>query len=564
MSTNTVSIPDGRPLTRRDLLRLGGLGTTLLVSGGMSTLLSSCSTMPTPAVDPAGGESPSVEDDATLALEIALTAGASTAAILPGGATRVWRYTAQVQREDNATVQTVENAYLGPILRTKRGQTVRIQFRNELDEASIIHWHGMIVPEEMDGHPRTVVGPGESYPYEFTVQNRAGTYWFHPHPHGRTGPQVYNGLAGLLLVSDAEEAALNLPSGAYDIPLVIQDRLFDADNQFVYPIDDSVGTVGGQRGSGMMGGMMRGGMMQGGMDAMMAQMMGVLGDRILVNGEVDATLTVDRTAYRLRLINGSNSRVYKLGWSDGTQLTVIASDGGLLERPVQKPYATLGPGERVELWADFSQYAAGTQIQLQSLEFTGIEVGGMMEMSALPNGALFDVLTVQVGQAEIETLPLPEHLSAIERLRVDEAVNAENPRRIDLFMQQMVWTLNGRTFEMEEVAQSERVQLNTLELWEFANLPGQGMMADFMAHPMHIHGVQFQVVERAVAPAYRSGWETLSAGYVDEGWKDTVLVMPGERVRVLARFTEPGLFLYHCHNLEHEDMGMMRNFLVAG
>lgn len=550
-------------LTRRGFLRLGGTGMALWASGAAGALLSSCAQPVEPAAEPAAAEPASSESESAADLAVALTAGASTASILAGGDTPVWRYEADVLAGDEAKVQTLDGSYLGPILRVEQGERLQVDFRNQLEEESIIHWHGMIVPEEMDGHPRTVVGPGERYPYEFRVQNRAGTYWFHPHPHGRTGPQVYNGLAGLLLVSDAEEAALDLPRGEYDIPLVIQDRLFDADNQFVYPVENPVDAAGGGRGSGMMGGMQHGGMMRGGMDDMMAQMMGVLGDRVLVNGQVDPTLSVATRAYRLRLLNGSNSRVYKLGWSDGTPLTVIGSDGGLLEASLQKPYVTLAPGERVELWADFSRYAMGTQIQLRSLEFAGIEAGGMMEMSALPNGAAFDVLTVRVDQEEAETLALPERLSTIERLRVDEAVNAENPRRIELFMQQMVWTLNGRTFEMEEVAQNEQVPLYALELWEFVNLPGQGMMADFMAHPMHIHGVQFQVVARAVDPAYRSGWETLRAGFVDEGWKDTVLVMPGERVRVLVRFTEPGLFLYHCHNLEHEDMGMMRNFRVA-
>jgi FtsP/CotA-like multicopper oxidase with cupredoxin domain len=555
------------------LLRLGGVGVTLLASGGLGTLLSSCTASVAPAAAPMAEAAPASESAAPADLELALTAGASTASILPGGETRVWRYAGEVLSGDPAGLQTLPDSYLGPIIRTAQGQRVRIRFHNELAEESIIHWHGMIVPHEMDGHPQDVVGPGETYSYEFDVQNRAGTYWFHPHPHGRTGPQVYNGLAGLLLVSDPEEAALNLPGGEYDIPLVIQDRLFDAENQFVYPAGDVTGDADPQSGRGMGGGMMggmRGGRMQRGRgnmhQGMMAQMMGMLGDRILVNGKPDASLSVANRAYRLRLLNGSNARIYKLGWSDGTPLTVIASDGGLLERPVQKPYVMLAPGERVELWADFSPYAVGTQLQLQSQAFSGVEMGGMMGMmgnSGLPNGAPFPVLTVNVEREAEQNATLPERLSAIERLRADEAANAENPYQIALLMQQMTWTLNGRTFDMHGVAQEEQVQLGDLVLWEFANLPGQGMMADFMAHPMHIHGVQFQVVEREVDPNYRAGWESVRAGYMDEGWKDTVLVMPGERVRVIMRFTQPGLFLYHCHNLEHEDMGMMRNYLVT-
>ena len=167
-------------------------------------------------------------------VELSLVAVRDEVAILPGRATEVWRYQAEVLQGDAAVVQPVEGSYLGPILRLRKGQKVRVQFRNELPEQSIVHWHGVLVPDLMDGHPRTSIGPGQTYTYEFEVQNRAGTYWFHPHPHGLTGGQVYRGLAGLLIVSDDEEAAAGLPSGAHDLPVIIQDRMFDANNQLVY------------------------------------------------------------------------------------------------------------------------------------------------------------------------------------------------------------------------------------------------------------------------------------------------------------------------------------------
>ena len=124
--------------------------------------------------------------------------------------------------------------------------------------------------------------------------------------------------------------------------------------------------------------------------------------------------------------------------------------------------------------------------------------------------------------------------------------------------------LNGRTFEMTATAPNEVVKLNTLEVWEFVNTSGgMGMMGGGMAHPMHVHGLQFQVIERQVASQYRSAWESVSGGFVDEGWKDAVLLMPGERVKLLLKFEDfTGLYLYHCHNLEHEDMGLMRNYRV--
>lgn len=522
--------------------------------------------------DSEGRESPNSAPSADFApdIELALTATRGEASILPGAATQVLHYVTEVMDGDLAAVSP-SNGYLGPVLRVQRGQTVRVHFRNELDSESIIHWHGLVVPAAMDGHPRSAIAPGETFVYEFEVQNRAGTYWFHPHPHGHTGRQVYAGLTGLFLVSDEEEAALDLPSGEYDLPLVIQDRQFNADNQLVYLGDSATEESGGGR--GMMGNM--GGMMGGGMDAAMERMMGVLGDRILVNGEPDAAIDVAARPYRLRLLNGSTARIYKLGWADGTPLTVIGTDDGLLERPVQKPYLTLAPGQRRELWVDFGEYPVGTELQLESVPFEGVEAGGMMmdgmmhnapndtASVALPQGARFPVLAVRVARESDETQPLPERLATVETLDANSAVNAGEPRVFALAGQHMEWTINGETYDMNNVNPDTQVALGTTEIWEFANLADAGMMTDFMAHPMHVHGVHFQIVGRDVDPAYRPGWETLIDGTVEEGWHDTVMVMPGERVRVAARFSEPGLFVQHCHILEHEDLGMMRNFLVG-
>lgn len=552
--TSNSSSPWLPRLSRRTFLRIGGLGSALVATGVLSSLLVACGVEERPPSPPSS--------DATIApdLEFALRAIEDESPILPGASTKVWRYSGEVLGGDASALQMPENSYLGPIMRIRQGQKVRIRFQNELPEESIVHWHGLIVGDAMDGHPRYAVASGAEYLYEFEVKNRAGAYWFHPHPHGRTGPQVYRGLAGLLLVTDAEEAALNLPGGAYDIPLVLQDRLFDEENQFRYLLDEgsAAGGMGGM--SGMAGHNM------GNIDAMMAQMMGQRGDRILVNGQIDATLVVEARPYRLRVVNGSNSRIYKLAWSDLAPLTAVAIGGGLLAAPVTKPYIILAPGERVELWADFSNYAVGGELKLQSLEFASMEMGDMMmgNDEILPSGAPFDIMTIRVESATSADMPvLPDQLATIERLDPAEAVNAGNPYRVELYMDEMIWEINGRTFELEEAAEDERFQLNGLYLWEFVNLPGRGMMADFMAHPMHIHGVQFQVVSRQIDPQYEGAWQTLAEGIIDEGWHDTVLVAPGERVQVIMRFTEPGLFPYHCHILEHEDGGMMRNFLVA-
>lgn len=463
--------------------------------------------------------------------------------ILPGQETPVWHYQSSIQNGDPASLQTLEGSYLGPIFRVKRGQRVQVKLKNELPDPTIIHWHGLRIPEAMDGHPKYAIEPGKTFDYDFTVRNRAGMYWFHPHPHQLTGRQAYYGLAGLFIVSDEEEAALGLPSGEFDMPLVLQDRLFDNNNRLVYLPN-----------------------------GMMDQMTGFLGDTILINGKKQDAINVQASAYRLRFLNGSNSRIYKLAWKDGAPLTVIATDGGLLESPLKKNYVMLAPGERVELWVQFS---GGTTSQLVSLPFDAGSNGGMMGGmmgggSGLANGAAFDLTTFHVAATGPSAAPLQQRLSTFIRHRSEDAVNHNSPRSFAITMQGMIHAINGRLFEMDAVANDEVVRLGDLEAWEFINREGSGggmgmgmgMNMD-MPHPMHVHGVQFLVAERQIDPNFRQQYNQVSAGFINEGWKDTVLVMPGEKVKVLVRFEDfPGTYLYHCHNLEHEDAGMMRNYRI--
>jgi FtsP/CotA-like multicopper oxidase with cupredoxin domain len=582
-------------MNRRTFIRKSALA-LLLTSSGCSSLpflrakptdLPSASQLTLPSLPTSDGipTNTGVGSGFIPDVEIDLQASQQQVQVLPGQPTTVWAYQGTVVQGDAAGLLPLQGSYLGPLIRVRKGQKVRVRFTHDLPEPSIVHWHGLLLPARMDGHPRDAIPAGQTYVYEFEVINRAGTYWFHPHPEPLTGGQVIRGLAGLFLVSDDEEAAAGLPSGAQDIPLVIQDRTFDQNNQIVYV----QGSIPGMQS-------------MPGMD----QMMGFLGERILVNGQVNALLPIATRAYRLRLVNGSNSRVYKLAWSHGAPLTVIATDGGLLERPVERPYVMLGPGERIELWADFRQYPVGTEVTLQSLPFlgaegdsllggetglsdlgvgVGMEHGGMMGVGEtptpagasqagggmeayhpkLPNGSALPILQIRVERQEQETLSIPTKLSTINRYPVDQVINRQQPRRFGLSMHNMTWLINGRSFNLEEVAPDEIVKLNTLEAWDFVNEqnPNESMEKMGMVHPMHIHGVQFQVIDRQVlVPALKAGWDSVHEGYVDEGWKDTVLVMPGEGVRLLLRFDFPDLFLYHCHNLEHEDLGMMRNYRV--
>lgn len=437
-------------------------------------------------------------------VELSLRAVPKEVEIFPGTKTRVWSYEGALI-QGPADSLTPSESYLGPTLRFRTGQRVRIHFSNELPEESIIHWHGLDVPAEMDGHPHSTVGEAGKFSYEFTVENRAGLYWYHPHPHMRTGYQVYQGLAGLFIVSDAEEAALELPRGESESLLVIQDRKFDDQKQLQY------------------------------LTSPMERHMGVFGDTLLINGSLNLEKTVPRGPHRVRILNGSNARVYHLGWEDGRPLQLIGTDGGLLSEPVTRSRVMLAPGERLDVWVDFSGAEAGAAARLMSYPL----VEG--------RGDPFAVFQFRFSDARSAAAALPQALSRIKKIDAQEAVNATAPKSFAVTMDRNIgWTINGRGYEMHEVAPEEIIKLGTTEIWEFANQSG-------MPHPLHIHGQQFQVLERT------SGRFTSA---FDGGWKDTVLLLPGDRVKLIQRFPRPGWFVYHCHILEHEDMSMMRNYRV--
>lgn len=493
-------------------------------------------------------------------IEIELTQSTADISIFKGEKTRVWKITAKVLKGSSEVVDNNEGTYLAPTLRFKKGQKVRLILNNNLPAQSILHWHGLHVPANMDGNPMYAINQGETYIYEFEIHNRAGTYWYHAHTHSVTARQVYSGLAGLLIVSDEQEQALNLPSGDLDIPLVIQDRSFDEHNQLSYS------------------------------SHMMQRMQGFLGDQIMINGLPDFVLPVATRAYRLRLLNGSNSRIYKLAWDDGTPITVIGVDGGLLERPEQHGFVMLAPGERLELWMDFSGRAVDTELTLRSIPFDasthgggmgmmgrrgmmgggmggrgGMMGGGMMPVSLMPSGSDYPVLKVRITKKEQSNDTLPKVLTSITALRVTDAQNAANPKTITLSMQHMSALLNGRSYKMNDIQPDEIIPVNTLQLIEFVNGFSGGMQGMMMAmpHPMHLHGEQFQIVKREMNSGSQENYQTVAPGFINSGWKDVVLVMPGEKVTILKPFNDfKGMFMYHCHNLEHEDMGMMRDFLV--
>lgn len=399
-----------------------------------------------------------------------------------------------------------------PLIRVQRGETFQGNLRNELSQDLILHWHGLAPPEEMDGHPRFAVGTGGSYTYRFNVEDRAGTYWYHSHTHRRTAEQTYRGIGGMLIVDDAEEEALGLPSGAREIPLILQDRRLDGGGlPFYSPFGPDL-------------------------------VAGYMGPEPFGNGILRPFLEVDSALYRFRVLNASNARIFRLGRADGRPLVLIGNDGGLLARSRTVPHVDMGPAERVDLLVDLSDAREGDRVMLRSLPFS--LPGGMGFMGgANLQGQPLELLELRVIRRVEENATIPDELSSVPA--PDPAASVRE-RTFRFTSQMMAHRINGRSFEMERI--DERVPFGETEIWSFVNESG-------LPHPVHLHATHFRVLSRTGGRGQVMPWEA--------GVKDTVLLHPFETVRVAVQFTaHRGLFLLHCHNLEHEDMGMMANILV--
>ena len=267
-------------------------------------------------------------------------------------------------------------------------------------------------------------------------------------------------------------------------------------------------------------------------------------------------------------------------------MTVLGVDGGLLEEPEHKPYVMLAPGERLDAWMDFSGRAVGSELAMRSIPFSGAlpHMGmGMMGNNGygLPMQSEYSIFTVRVSKKVGDSPKLPTKLSKLSAYKISDANNPNKPVPITISEGHMQMLLNGRPYAFKDIQDNERIPVNTIQLMEISHEQGMGrmgmggmqhggmggemgmggMMA--MAHPIHLHGQQFQIVSRSIESSREGDYGTVNQGFINNGLKDTVLVMPGETVRIIKPFQDyKGLFMFHCHNLEHEDMGMMREFLV--
>lgn len=448
--------------------------------------------------------------DADGARPVTLTARKGSHAFVPGTKTPTLGYEAD---------------YLGPTLRVRRGRTAQIDVVNRTDDAVTAHWHGAHVPGNMDGGPQTAFAPGESWSARFDVHHPAATLWYHSHVHGKTGPQVYHGLAGMLLVDDLA-APDGLPSdyGVNDIPLVVQDRSFDSAGRLVYDISGMASLMGGFQ-----------------------------GDTICVNGVVRPVADVPRGLVRLRLLNGSNARFYDFAFADGRQFHQVASDGGLLPAPVARSHIALAPAERAEIVVDFSRDSAPVR-----LISSDIVQGGMMGGRAGSGGTL-DIMSFSPGSAQSNapaslpaTLPAPPFdIGSPVRTR-EFRLDMPAGSMIGAMFRRLIGStgsimgINARAYDMNRI--DAALNLGETELWRIS--------APMMVHPFHVHGCSFQVVSRGGRPVDPA----------TEGHKD-VVVVDSRGVEILVQVNKMAdaatPFMLHCHILEHEDAGMMGQFTVT-
>jgi len=400
----------------------------------------------------------------------------------------------------------INGAYLGPTLRMQDGETVRLNVSNTLGEPSTLHWHGMHLPAKMDGGPHQIVKDGETWSPEFVIKQKAASLWYHPHLMGKTAEHVWRGMAGMIWINDAETEGLDLPVeyGVDDIPLVLQDRNFDRNAQMEYA------------------------------PSRHNMMMGMTGATPLANGTVAPYFDVTTTRLRLRILNGSNASFYYLGLDNDQVFHQIASDGGLLEMPVEMTRLLLGPAERAEIVVDLT---AGQVVNLMNYAgataFSFVELRGADSMN---------------GSAD-----LPAKLTDIAWINPADAVKT---RRFDMettmgmgsMLGGNMHTINGVAMDPDVI--NETVKMGDVEIWEISNQSN-------MPHVFHMHDVQFQIVDRNGQPPADN----------EKARKDVVLLRRGEVVRIVMRFedyADPDTpFMYHCHILEHEDAGMMGQFVVV-
>jgi len=403
---------------------------------------------------------------------------------------------------DNLDTSTwgINGAYLGPTIRLTNGDSVDLKFTNNLTESTTMHGHGMHVPAAMDGGVHQIIAAnGGTWTSSYTVNQHACTNWYHPHLMGKTAEHVIKGLTGLIIIDDNDSAALDLPK--------------------TYGIDDIPLVVQDKSFNN-----------DGSFDydpTMRETMHGWKGDIMMMNGVIKPYIDVENKQIRFRILNGSNARIYKFAFKSGKTFTQIATDNAFLESPVPLTELTLSPAERAEIVVDFTNNLGTNDI------FYNINDGS-------------ELLKININTAATATTTVPSNLLTLASLNVADAVKT---RVFTLSGGMGVLQINGKSMDKARI--DERVPVNAVEIWDVKNNMG-------MNHNFHIHATHFQLIER--------NGSALNVANNEKGFKDTVLVPPNESVKFIVKMTDytdtSTPYMYHCHILEHEDLGMMGQFTV--
>jgi FtsP/CotA-like multicopper oxidase with cupredoxin domain len=393
-----------------------------------------------------------------------------------------------------------------------------------------IHHHGGHQPSSEDGQPdREVIEPGKTRTYTYDLvegghPERGALQWYHDHSHFRTSRNVWRGLAGMVVLDDPAEARLGLPSGRYDVELMIGDRSFDENNQLVDPFPEYDADSGPGAGAGL------------------PPEDDVFGSRHLVNGVPEPYFEVQPRRYRFRILNAAVFRIYNLALSDGSPFLQIGTESGLLPAPIRRDAVLLGPGERVDLVVDLTRHA-GKTLELRSVTRTDPSRGPRTAPAEAP------LMQLRVGRTKVrdssrvppKLRPLPDWAGEL----------SQTPHRIWAFgvgvdtAGRTAWTINGLAFDHHRV--DARPELGSTETWLMVN-------ATQKSHYIHIHDVDWVVLSRNGAAPLPE----------EQGLKETFRLDPGEVVLLGSKFTDHlGPFMIHCHMLQHEDHGMMTAFEVV-
>ena len=407
---------------------------------------------------------------------------------------------------------------LGPVLRFRRGDHVEMSVENALDVPTTVHWHGLLVPGDVDGGPQGRIEPGATWRGVLSIDQPAATLWYHPHPHHDTARQTYMGLAGLIIVEDGNDLGLPHDYGVDDLPIIIQDRTFASDGSLDYEADE-LGVI-----------------------------YGVRGNTVIVNGAIEPVARVPEGWVRLRLLNGANAQNFDLRFRDRRVFHVIASDGGLLSRPAPMTRLRISPAERFEILVDFSN-GKPTLLETGPDEVMGI-FGAISEDHT---GDFVPVMRFEPTGSAAPARHLPSQLtdpgtvnpaSAVQHRQfvLNNGVCGQRMRMSGQPDMPAIIGINGRTHDPNRI--DVETKLGTSEIWEVTSVG--------MAHPFHVHGALFRILSLDDKPPP----DHLS------GWKDIILVEG--TARLLVKFTKPATrdhpFMYHCHILEHEDAGMMGQY----